>query len=174
MKQTIKLSGVISGSVVDGPGFRFVVFVQGCSHHCKGCHNPQTWDPDAGYNCSIQKLGDYIISCEWCHAITFSGGEPMEQAEELYDLIQYIKSHTDKEYHIMTYTGYTYENLLKRGDTNQLNLFLASDLVVDGPFIESEKSLSLQFRGSRNQRILEPRKLDMFVIPDAKLSSIDK
>ena len=98
----------------------------------------------------------------------------MEQAEELYDLIQYIKSHTDKEYHIMTYTGYTYENLLKRGDTNQLNLFLASDLVVDGPFIESEKSLSLQFRGSRNQRILEPRKLDMFVIPDAKLSSIDK
>jgi len=159
MKDTIRLSGVIAGSVVDGPGYRFVIFVQGCPHHCKGCHNPTTWDYDKGIIVSIDKLIDLILQNAWCDAITLSGGEPLEQAEELCCLLDLLKKRSNKTYNILTYTGYVFENIYDYGSEFQKKLILNSDYVIDGPFIESEKSLDLKFRGSNNQRILEPKNI---------------
>lgn len=159
MKETIRLSGIITNSIVDGPGVRYVIFVQGCPHHCKGCHNPETWKYDDGIEISIDKLANEIISNSWCDSITFSGGEPFEQAEELCTLIDLLEQRSNKSYNILIYTGYVFETLYNKASEYQKKLILKSDYIIDGPFIEDEKTLECKFRGSANQRILETKQL---------------
>ena len=150
----IRVAGVIENSTVDGPGFRTVIFTQGCPHHCEGCHNPETWSCDGGTLIEVKDLADLIMKNPYCTAITLSGGEPMSQAVELCELLDVFKS-VGKSYHVMTFTGYTFEHLWDSGSIHMKELISRSDLVVDGPFVMTEKSLELYYRGSRNQRILE-------------------
>ena len=145
----LRVAGVIEESIVDGPGLRFVLFLQGCRAHCKGCQNPQTWDFEGG---TLVPAGDILSRIQGdplVHGITFSGGEPFEQAVELLPLAAELKR---RGYHLMAFSGYTFEQLLPKPGCRDLLSLL--DLLVDGPFIEEEKSLELRFRGSRNQRII--------------------
>ena len=145
----LRVAGVIEESIVDGPGLRFVLFLQGCRTHCKGCQNPQTWDFNGGTLVSAEDVLARIQGDPLVHGITFSGGEPFEQAQALLPLAAELKR---RGYHLMAFSGYTFEQLLPKPGCRELLSLL--DLLVVGPFIEEEKSLELRFRGSRNQRIL--------------------
>ena len=146
---TLRVAGVIEESIVDGPGLRFVLFLQGCRTHCKGCQNPQTWDFEGGTAVSAEDILNRIQGDPLVHGITFSGGEPFEQAAALVPLAEELKR---RGYHLMAFSGYTFEQLLEKPSCRDLLSLL--DLLVDGPFVEEQKSLELRFRGSRNQRIL--------------------
>ncbi len=147
---TLRVAGIIEESIVDGPGLRFVLFLQGCRMHCKGCQNPQTWDFEGGTPVSAQEILARMQGDPLVHGITFSGGEPFEQAAALAPLAAELKR---RGYHLMAFSGYTFEQLLQKDGCRELLSLL--DLLVDGPFVEAQKSLELRFRGSRNQRILD-------------------
>ncbi|MBO6003222.1 MAG: radical SAM protein [Mailhella sp.] len=146
----LRIAGVVEESIVDGPGLRFVLFVQGCPIHCPGCQNPQTWDPRGGTEISCRKVLDKILQDPLVHGVTFSGGEPFEQAQALLPLALALR---ERGYHLMAFSGHTLEALLSRAEC--LPLLGSLDMLVDGPFVEAEKSLELRFRGSRNQRVLD-------------------
>ncbi|MBQ2760374.1 MAG: anaerobic ribonucleoside-triphosphate reductase activating protein [Mailhella sp.] len=146
---SLRVAGVIEESIVDGPGIRFVLFLQGCRLHCPGCQNPQTWDFDGGTLVPSDEVLARIKENPLVHGVTFSGGEPFEQAEALLPLAKELKA---QGYHLMAFSGFTLEQLVQKPECRALLEQL--DLLVDGPFIEAQKSLDLRFRGSRNQRIL--------------------
>jgi len=148
----LRIAGLTKESVVDGPGIRFVVFVQGCPHHCLGCHNPETWDFAGGKELTVELFAQ-IKDTRLLQGVTFSGGEPFAQAAALACLGKKVK---ELGMDIVTYTGYTFEELLDMAEKDQgvRDLLEVSDLLVDGPYIAEERDLNLAFRGSRNQRIL--------------------
>jgi anaerobic ribonucleoside-triphosphate reductase activating protein len=141
----MRINNYIKESCVDGEGIRFVIFTQGCKHHCKGCHNPETWPFKGGYEISVLELFDLIKSDPLINGVTFSGGEPFEQQEELTELAKMIHS---IGLNIWCYTGYTYEQV------QNTELIKNIDVLVDGKFIE-ELKCSDAFKGSSNQRILK-------------------
>ncbi len=152
--ETLRLAGIVNESVVDGPGLRTVIFVQGCPHHCPGCHNPETWPADGGYETSVDEVWGKIKDRRLLRGVTFSGGEPFLQAGPLAILAEKIKQHG---WDLMIYTGYTWEELNERRrlDAGTDRLLALGDILVDGPFIQEEKDLTLLFRGSRNQRLID-------------------
>ncbi len=152
----IRIAGVIGESVVDGPGIRTVVFAQGCPRVCKGCHNPETLDPAGGQDMEDTEILRLIEKTKLVKGVTFSGGEPFMQAGAFARLGKKVR---EKGLDIMTYTGYTWEELLEIGqeDPAARELLEISDYLVDGPFMESKKDLTLAFRGSANQRIINVR-----------------
>ncbi len=150
----LRMAGVVRESITDGPGIRFTIFSQGCPHKCKGCHNMQTWDFDGGKDVSIEKILMAIDETPIVRGVTFSGGEPFAQPEAFYELSCEIKK---RGLDIVAYTGYTLEKLLKSDDEAVMKLLHNIWLLVDGPFLEEEKDLSLKFRGSSNQRIIDVR-----------------
>ena len=152
MAETIKIAGTIGESIVDGPGFRYVIFTQGCPHHCPGCHNPQSHDFSGGTEMPIQTLIDDMLAHSFCRGVTFSGGEPFCQAEALVPIAQAAKAAGK---HLMIYTGYTLEELLAFPDPAVRELLGYVDLLVDGRFVLEERSVELKFRGSANQRVLD-------------------
>ena len=158
MSENLRISGCIADSIVDGPGMRFVVFVQGCPHHCPGCHNPQTHDFAGGYLADPEKIVKQVKADLLMSGVTFSGGEPFCQAKVLCELGRKIR---ELGKNIVVYSGYTYEQLLKKGESEPevLELLRLCDLLVDGPFIQEQRDLSLQFRGSRNQRLINLKKM---------------
>ncbi len=147
----IKISGVVSDSIVDGPGLRMTVFTQGCSHRCPGCHNPQTHDPEGGFFADTEDILHALTENPLLDGITLSGGDPMEQAEAC---AQLAKGAHDAGLSVWTYTGYTWEALLQERDPHRMALLEQTDVLVDGPFLSEQRSLELQFRGSRNQRLI--------------------
>ena len=150
----IRLFGVVRESIVDGPDLRFVIFVQGCPHHCPGCHNPDSHDPAGGYVSSTARLWNAIRENPLLQGVTFSGGEPFLWGEELSEIGSAAR---EAGLNIMTYTGFTYERLLERAESESgiKKLLSVTNYLVDGPFLLAERDLSLKFRGSRNQRILD-------------------
>ena len=150
----LDLSGIVSDSIVDGPGIRTTIFCQGCPHHCPGCHNPETWDFGCGTQVPVEDLVDVVQSNPLCRGVTFSGGEPFAQAKGFAKLARLLK---EKGYEVASYSGYTFEELLE-GSDDQKELLSAIDILIDGPFLMAEKSLEIAFRGSRNQRILDVKK----------------
>lgn len=149
----LELSAFVNDSIVDGPGLRFSIFVQGCPHHCPGCHNPQTHPFEGGTPTEAEELLDRIRRNPLLDGVTFSGGEPFCQAKELAALGKEIRT---LGLNIMTYTGYTFEYLYAHRDEDGIGELLSvTDWLVDGKFIEAQRSLELQFRGSANQRILD-------------------
>ncbi|MEW6771207.1 MAG: anaerobic ribonucleoside-triphosphate reductase activating protein [Bacillota bacterium] len=150
----LRIAGVVRESVVDGPGLRYVVFAQGCPHRCVGCHNPETWDPAGGYRVTVEELLADIVRNPLLSGITFSGGEPFQQAAAFAVLGRALR---EKGYDIVTYTGYTYEELQAMADPGVQDLLTVTDILIDGPFILDERDLTLPFRGSRNQRIIDLR-----------------
>ena len=150
----LDLSGIVSDSIVDGPGIRTTIFSQGCPHHCEGCHNPQTWDFGCGTQIPVEAVVDIVRSNPLCRGVTFSGGEPFAQAAGFAKLAKLLKT---QGYEVASYSGYTFEQLLS-GSEDQKALLSAIDILIDGPFLLAEKSLEIAFRGSRNQRILDVKK----------------
>lgn len=147
----LQIAGFVNDSIVDGPGLRFTVFFQGCPHHCPGCHNPETWPFEGGTGFTPQQILQMVQRNPLCRGITLSGGEPFAQGgPELLDLVQLARS---SGYEVASYTGYTFEELLE-GTPYQKALLEQLDILIDGPFVQAERSLELRFRGSRNQRIL--------------------
>lgn len=147
----LELSGIAGDSIVDGPGIRTTVFAQGCPHHCEGCHNPETWEFGCGTRVPVEEIAREVMANPLCRGVTFSGGEPFAQAEEFAKLARVLKA---KGYEVASYSGYTFEQLLA-GTKAQKELLQAIDVLIDGPFVLSQRSLELSFRGSRNQRIID-------------------
>lgn len=150
---TLRLNGLMEESIVDGPGLRYVLFTQGCPHHCHACHNPDTHDPLAGYDKSINDIIAQFKENPLLSGITFSGGEPFLQPRPLFNLAHAVRAMNKT---VVTYTGYTFERLSLMAENNDdiAALLKASDLLIDGPYIDELRSLELPFRGSSNQRIL--------------------
>ena len=158
MAETIRLASEIqTDSIVDGEGIRTVIWTQGCSHDCKGCHNPETHDFKKGFVKKIDDLKKEIDLLSNQDGITFSGGDPLFQVDAVLSLAKYIKS---KGMNIWCYTGFTFEQLLimTRSNKKLLELLNTIDVLVDGKFILEEKSFDVIFRGSKNQRILDIKK----------------
>ncbi len=150
----IRLFGVSNDSIVDGPGIRYAIFVQGCPHNCLGCHNPKSHSFTEGYLENTDTLLKNISLNPLLDGVTFSGGEPFCQAKPL---IQIAKQVHKKGLNVMTYTGYTFEYLYKCcGD--MFELLKNTDILVDGLFDLSQRSIDLKFKGSKNQRIIDVKK----------------
>ncbi|CCY18046.1 anaerobic ribonucleoside-triphosphate reductase-activating protein [Eubacterium sp. CAG:786] len=165
----IRIAGTVEDSIVDGPGLRFVVFTQGCPHHCDGCHNPETHDFTGGKVTTTDALFEQCMENPLCSGVTFSGGEPFCQAEALYELGSRFKSAGK---HLMCYSGWTFEELLAKAQREESvgKLLSIADVLVDGKFDISKRSLSLQYRGSSNQRLInvqESLKTGTTVVYDA-------
>lgn len=149
MKDTIRILDILEETMADGPGLRTSIYCAGCLHHCPGCHNPQSWNMDGGYETSIEDILAIIKSDEFSN-VTFSGGDPFYQAEAFTELARRIKEETGKT--IWCYTGFTYEEILQDETMSKMLQYL--DVLVDGPFILEKRDTGLLFRGSSNQRII--------------------
>ena len=156
-KVRLSVPKIQSDSVVDGEGIRSVIWFQGCSHNCPGCHNPETHDFKAGVEVSLKEMKAQIDELEYQNGVTFSGGDPMMQVEALAELAAYVK---EKGMNVWVYTGYTFEELMILAEKNEsyLNAMDQIDVLVDGKFVMDLKSFDVQFRGSSNQRILDMKK----------------
>ena len=146
-----------SDSIVDGEGIRSVIWTQGCSHNCKGCHNPETHSFSNGYLLTVDDVKKQIDGLKGQQGITFSGGDPMMQSEACLELAKYSK---DIGYNVWCYTGYTFEELLDLGKKKKsiLEFLNYIDVLVDGRFVLEEKSYDVVFRGSKNQRLIDVKK----------------
>jgi len=153
------IAGIIKESVVDGPGLRYVIFTQGCPHHCVGCHNPNTQDFAGGYEVPIAKLLDSINETKLIDGVTFSGGEPFAQAAACAELAKLIKQKRS-DLNIITYSGYYYAELLAMAiKDSAIEGFLQSiDILIDGPYDATKNDPNLPFRGSSNQNIIYLKK----------------
>lgn len=150
----LRIAGTVLESIVDGPGLRYTVFVQGCPHNCPGCHNPQTHDFNAGKTVPIEELFAECTENPLITGVTFSGGEPFCQPEPLYWLGKMFK---ERGLDLWCYSGYTMQELIRKSKTEEYvgRLLSILDVLVDGRFIQERKSLSLPFRGSDNQRLID-------------------
>ena len=146
---SIRILDIKYGTSVDGIGLRTSLYCAGCENHCVGCHNPQSWDENGGVAIEIEELFRLIVDADM--NVTFTGGDPMFHPEGFIQLAQMIKEQTDKT--IWCYTGYRFEDLLVH--PLRRKLVELCDVIVDGRYIEAERDLSLHFRGSRNQRIID-------------------
>ncbi len=146
--------GIQTDSIVDGAGIRSVIWFQGCSHNCPGCHNPETHAFNKGTERSIASLKKEIKALEYQDGVTFSGGDPMMQIDALCELAKCVK---ECGMNVWTYTGYTWDEVLKLGEENPkyLEALKYIDILVDGRFVLSLKSFDVEFRGSSNQRIID-------------------
>ncbi|HHV39102.1 MAG TPA: anaerobic ribonucleoside-triphosphate reductase activating protein [Tepidimicrobium sp.] len=154
MEERIKIAGIIKESIVDGPGIRLVVFTQGCVHNCIGCHNPETHSFSDGYYISIEEILDMVSRNSLLRGITLSGGEPFHQGRVCGILASRIR---EMGLDVVTYTGYTFEQLIYEIDINigWRELLYSTDILIDGKFDIDKKNLLLKFRGSENQRIID-------------------
>jgi anaerobic ribonucleoside-triphosphate reductase activating protein len=150
----LRLSGIIEESISNGPGFRLVVFAQGCRHNCAGCHNPESHDFDGGYDVTISEILTLMKENPLLDGITLSGGDPFEQAFGFSHLARLAKI---SGYHVTTYTGYTFEalNCDKKHNIHWQSLLEHTDLLIDGPFQLAAQNGLLKFRGSENQRMID-------------------
>ena len=152
----MRLSGITYESLVDGPGLRVVVFVQGCDIGCPGCHNPENQPMTGGREHTIREVIRMIKKPgpgrKMIRGVTFSGGEPFLQAGELAQVAFEAKR---IGWDVATYTGYVYEDLQKRTDADVQALLNLTDYLIDGPYIHEQRDISLKFRGSANQRVID-------------------
>lgn len=154
----MKLCGIEMDSIVDGPGIRMTIFFQGCPHHCEGCHNPETWDYDAEcIEMGVSEILELFDNDPILAGITLSGGEPLSPRnfKEIFELVKEIKK---RNKNIWIYTGYTIEKLLEKYPNLKEDLFPYVDVIVDGPFVLKERDLLLDFKGSKNQRLIDVSK----------------
>lgn len=147
---TLKIAGVVTESIVDGPGIRYTIFTQGCPFHCKGCHNPQSQPLKGGMDVKLKIFYDEIKQNPLVTGVTFSGGEPFIQAGALSILAKVLKR---EGYSVWSYSGYTYDKLER--DDKFRSLLEQIDVLVDGPYVQSKHSMDIDFRGSTNQRIID-------------------
>ncbi|MBR1522815.1 MAG: anaerobic ribonucleoside-triphosphate reductase activating protein [Bacteroidales bacterium] len=145
----IRVLDILHQTMADGPGFRTAIYCAGCSHACKGCHNPQSWDFNAGKWMEVDELLE-IIKADSMSNVSFSGGDPFYQVPAFTELARRIKQETNKT--IWCWTGFTLEQIQANPALSPMLEYL--DVLVDGPFILEQRDTSLLFRGSPNQRII--------------------
>lgn len=148
----INVAGIVRNSYVDGPGIRYALFVQGCPHHCPGCHNPETHPYTGGQKISTETILEEIRTDFLLDGVTLSGGEPMAQAASLVPFAKQVKA---MGLHLIVYTGYTMEEIANSDSAAWRTLASLADWVIDGRYDETKRNLDLKWRGSENQRIIE-------------------
>lgn len=155
----MKYSGLILNDIAAAPGLCVTFFVQGCPHRCPGCHNPETWSFDGGKEFTPGTLSDIIsgltaqgIQRDLC----IMGGEPLcdENAFLTYLVIAEVKEKVPGA-KIYVWTGYTYEQIVKSAHPKAKAVLELADFLIDGPYIDTERDVTLNMRGSRNQRIID-------------------
>jgi anaerobic ribonucleoside-triphosphate reductase activating protein len=152
----MRLSGITPESLVDGPGLRYVIFTQGCPHRCLHCQNPETWDNNAGTEFSVRQVARlFKQQKKKIRGVTFSGGEPFLQASELAEAALAARK---IGWDVVTYTGFTWEQLLEDNTDGVKALVSASDILIDGKYLHELRSIKLRFRGSSNQRVIDVAK----------------
>lgn len=155
----IRLSSPLSiDSIVDGPGLRMVIWTQGCIHNCVDCHNPQTHNLCDGFDMEIDEIINKMKTLRLQKGITLSGGEPFLQPEALEAICKEAKKNN---LDVWAYSGFTLEQLLDNKNPSyfkNLSLLRQVDILVDGKFVTEKKDISLKFRGSSNQRIIDVQK----------------
>lgn len=146
----MRVLDVIRGTTVDGPGFRTSIYLAGCRHRCPGCHNPQSWDFNAGMETDIDTLMEIIEEEDF--DVTLSGGDPLYHPEDVAEIARRVRElgHT-----VWVYTGFTWEEIQR--DPAMLAALRDVEAIVDGPYVESLRDPDLPFRGSSNQRIIKLR-----------------
>lgn len=149
----MKIASYIQDSIVDGPGLRFTLFTQGCPHRCEGCHNPDTHDPEGGRELGVGEIIRTLLSNPLTDGLTLSGGEPFAQAA---DCAEIARAAISNGLNVWAYSGWTFEELLQ--DPAQRELLELCDVLVDGRFLLPQRSLTLSWRGSENQRVLDVKK----------------
>lgn len=150
----LQVAGIDRESIVDGPGIRLVVYLQGCPHRCPGCHNQNTWDPEGGTEMEVSEILGLTETAGLIDGVTFSGGEPFCQPAPLLALAGPLKS---RGLNLVLYSGYTFEQLLEiaKREPAVAGLLKTGWLLIDGPYIQQQRSLNLPYRGSRNQRLID-------------------
>ncbi|MDD3223286.1 MAG: anaerobic ribonucleoside-triphosphate reductase activating protein [Clostridium sp.] len=153
----VMLSGIIHESLSNGKGLRRVLFAQGCKHNCKGCFNEHTHPFTGGKIFNVEELANDIISNPMLKGVTFSGGDPFEQAEAFSKIAKIVKENGKNTW---AYTGYTYEYIMENKDKRNgfCEFIKYLDVIVDGKFEIDKKDSKLKFRGSSNQRIIDVNK----------------
>lgn len=165
MKIRLASKDLLIDSIVDGEGLRSVIWTQGCSHHCKGCHNPETWDFNGGYLTDTEEVKKKIDELSLQDGITFSGGDPFFQIQACTEIAKYAKK---RGLNVWAYTGFVFEDLLDNPKAIEFLKYI--DVLVDGPFQIENKSLLATYRGSTNQRIINVPKS----LKDVKVHQIKK
>lgn len=151
--EDLRIAGIEQESFVDGPGIRFSVFTQGCSHHCPECHNPETHAFGKGKVETAESLLKMIDANPLLSGVTLSGGDPMEQAVQLLPFVFGVKM---RGLNLIVFTGYRYEMLISRfAHPAMKELLTYTDILIDGPYMKDLRDLNLKFRGSSNQRIID-------------------
>jgi anaerobic ribonucleoside-triphosphate reductase activating protein len=151
----MRIAGLVQDSIVDGPGLRFTVFAQGCPHHCPGCHNPATHDPDGGSEMATAEVIRQMLSNPLTDGTTLTGGEPFAQAAACAEIAEAARK---AGLNVWAYSGWTFDELMQSGKSDVKKLLSLTDVLVDGRFILSERSLNLKWRGSKNQRLIDVRR----------------
>ena len=146
---TIRIAGIVQDSIVDGQGIRMTIFTQGCPHHCPGCHNAHTHDPNGGREVTVAEIIEQMRSNPLLDGVTFSGGEPFEQIEA----VKHIAHEAHRlRLNVWCYTGWTWEQIMV--DPRKRGLLAYIDVLVDGRFDLKLRSFELKWRGSKNQRVI--------------------
>ena len=145
----LRILHIVEGTSVDGPGLRTSIYMAGCDHHCPGCHNPASWDFMGGQERTLDELMQVSAYNE--APVTLSGGDPLQQPEGTRALIHRIKQ--ELGYNVWCFTGYTWEEIA--ANPALLDVVAALDVLVDGPFVQAQRDISLRFRGSGNQRLID-------------------
>jgi len=153
---TVRISGIKKHSSVNGPGVRYVLFFQGCPHHCPGCQNPETHDPAGGTGRDTGEVIQELLQTKYLDGLTFSGGDPLMQPQAVMEIARAAKK---TGLNIWLYTGWTFEQILQ-GAAGEIakQALTCLDVLVDGPFVEPLKTGNAIWRGSDNQRLIDVKK----------------
>ena len=147
----VRLAGIVNESVTDGPGLRIVIFFQGCEHRCPGCHNPQTWDHQGGSEYDLDELLQQLQDTPLIKGITLSGGDPFFQPLAAAKIAEEFHARGKD---VWAYTGFVWEKLLNMEDPTIEKLIQQCDVLIDGPYIQSQYKSGLHYCGSANQRLI--------------------
>lgn len=145
--RTYHILDILRGTTVDGPGFRTAIYMAGCSHHCPGCHNPQSWAPDAGVEMTLEDIMKIVVEEDF--DVTLTGGDPLYDPDGATLLAKTI---VEAGYKVWLFTGFTIEDIKRKEELRQILPY--TEAVVDGEYIENLRDPDLRFRGSSNQRII--------------------
>ena len=153
----LQIAGIVDDSIVDGDGCRLTVFVQGCARRCPGCQNPETQPMEGGHAIDTAAILQQMAENPILSGVTFSGGEPFLQPAPLASLARAVHQ---RGLDVWSYSGFTLEELAKRAEKDKATRALLNelDVLVDGPYEEEQRDLTLHFRGSRNQRVIDMKK----------------
>lgn len=160
----MRYAGIKENDTTNGEGICLSVFTQGCPHRCKGCFNPETWDFEGGIEEDVKFLTFKIMNLIQRNGIqrnlSILGGEPLclENRMQVNFIVKHIKEKFP-DIKIFLWTGYTIEELVKKNDLYINEILKTVDVIIDGPFIEEERDITLKLRGSKNQRILTKEKI---------------